>query len=159
MIEDHDDFETDHSPRQEIRHGVRHLARDVVTLLELQSQLLKVDFRNWLRKSLVPGIIVLAAAALVALASLPVLLFSLAYFLAESTELGLATSLLIAGGGGVLVAVVVALLGWLTIRRGSGAFERFRAELTQNVAWFKQVLGSPIETAEHLESAGAHRPR
>jgi hypothetical protein len=159
MMDDIDDYESNHSPRQEVRHGVRHLTRDVVTLVELQSQLLKVDLRNWLKNSLVPGVVLLAVSSLIALASLPLLLLSLAYYLARATELSLAASLLIVGGGGVLVALLTALAGWLAVRRGRGAFERFRVELEQNVAWLKQVLGSPIETAEQLEPAGAYKPR
>lgn len=159
MIDDHDEYETNHSPRQEIRLGVRHLARDIVTLLELQSQLLKVDLRNWLKGSLAPGVVILATAGLLAIASLPLLLFSLAYYVAGSTELGLAASLLIVGGGGLLIALVAMLAGWAAIRRGGVAFERFQVELSQNVAWLKQVLGSPIETAEELPSAVGPRPR
>jgi hypothetical protein len=159
MIDELDDYESNHSPRQEVRHGVRHLTRDVITLVELQSQLLKVDLRNWLKMSLVPGIALFAVGSLIALASLPLLLLSGAHYLAEAAAISLAASLLIVGGGGVLVALLIALTGWLAIRRGRGAFERFRVELEQNVAWLKQVLGSPIETAEQLEPAAAYKPR
>lgn len=159
MIDDYEDSKTNHSPRHEIRHGVRHLTHDIVTLVELQSQLLKVDLRNWLNESLVPGVLILSAAGLVAMACLPLLLFSLAYYIAGSTELGLAASLLIVGGSGLLIALIAGVAGWAAIRRGSTAFDRFQVELSQNLAWLKQVLGSPVETAEELPSAVGPRPR
>jgi hypothetical protein len=87
------------------------------------------------------------------------MLLALAHYLAGAAELSLAAALLIVGGGGALVALLMAWAGWSALRRGEGAFERFRIELEQNVAWLKQVLGSPIETAEQLEPAGAYKPR
>ena len=56
------------SPTGEIRHGVRQLARDVVTLVELQAELLEVDVRDWLRQSVMPMLIFGVVAAVMGLA-------------------------------------------------------------------------------------------
>jgi hypothetical protein len=152
---DLDDELTNHSPRGEIRHGVRHLARDVVTLVELQSELLKVDLRNWLGASAAPAVILSAIAAIFALGSFPVLLLSLAYYLVEAAAMSLPLALLAAGGAGLLLAILFGLFAWAAARRGRNAFTRFRVELASNLAWLKQVLGHPVETAENLTPPAA----
>ena len=156
---DLDDELTNHSPRGEIRHGVRHLAHDIVTLVELQSELLKVDLRNWLGASVTPALILGALAAIFALGSLPVLLLSLAYYLVEVADVSLTLALLAAGGAGLLLAILLGLVACVAARRGRNAFTRFRVELASNIAWLKRVLGHPVETAENLTPPAAPRPR
>jgi hypothetical protein len=158
-----DDYEsagyeaTNHSPPGEIRHGVRQLARDVVSLVELQSELLQVELRTWVRTCVVPAAVLVAIAAIIALASLPIMLLSLAHYLVEAADWPLAGALLAAGGGAIGLALVTVLAAWVILRRGAGAFERFRVELRQNIQWLKQVLGRPLETAEQVETTEAVR--
>lgn len=156
---DLDDELTNHSPRGEIRHGVRHLASDIVTLAELQSELLKVDLRNWLGGSVAPALILGATAAVFALGSLPVLLLSMAYYLVEATDMSLPLAMLTASGAGLILAIFLGLFAWVAARRGRNAFDRFGVELKSNLAWLKQVLGRPVETAENLTPPAAPRPR
>jgi hypothetical protein len=135
------------SPTGEIRHGVRQLARDVVTLAELQADLLQVEVRAWLHTAILPAAALALAAAIVALASLPVLLLSLAYFLTDIADLPLAGALLASGGGALLIAIVCGLLAWILFRRSPDAFSRFRVELARNIRWLKQVLSRPATVA------------
>jgi hypothetical protein len=136
------------SPSGEIRHGVRQLARDVVTLVELQAELLEVDVRDWLRKSVVPMLIFGAAAAVMGLASIPVLLLAFANWLAAATELSTAAAMLIAAASGLAVAAVCGAIAWARMKKGGRTFTRFRIELARNIRWLKHVLSRPASTAE-----------
>jgi hypothetical protein len=153
-----DEYGTNHSPGGEIRHGVSQLARDVITLMELQTELLQVDLRTWLRRSVMPAIVCGAVAVVAALASFPLLLLSLAYYLAEVAGLTLASAMLAAAGVGVGIAGIAAVIAVIAAKRGRGAFSRCRTEFARNVRWLKQVLGRPIETSEQLTPAATHRP-
>jgi hypothetical protein len=149
------------TPAGDIRHGVTQIARDAVTLAELQAQLLQVDLRNWLTATLTPTVVLAVVAATAALASLPVLLFSVAHYLVDATDLSLASSLLIAAGIGLLTAAICGFLAYRTLTRSSGAFTRFRTELARNLQWLKQVLSRPAETADRLapmHTSAARRP-
>ncbi len=149
------------SPAGDIRHGVTQIARDAVTLAELQAQLLQVDLRNWLNATFVPVVILAIVAATAALASLPVLLFSLAYYLVDAANLTLPSALLASAGVGLLAAASCGFLAWRTLTRSHGAFTRFRTELARNIGWLKQVLGRPSETADRLSptpTTAARRP-
>lgn len=151
---------TNHSPGGEIRHGVSHLARDVITLMELQSELLQVDLRNWLRTCVTPTIVGAVIAAVAALASLPLFLLSMAYYLVQLAHLTMASALLVAACVGLLIAAAGAIVAFSAAKRGRGAFARFRIEFARNIRWLKQVLGRPVETAENFTPAAANwRPR
>ena len=153
------------SPTGEIRHGVRHLTRDIVTLAELQANLLQVEARDWLTKVALPALLLGVCATIVALASLPILLLSLAYWLVEATVLSLPQALLAAGGVGLLVAIGCAAFAMQRVKRGRGAFTRFRLELSRNIHWLKQILGRPTAVADpyvsplHEPDAAPLRPR
>jgi hypothetical protein len=169
MIDDFDEFNDAQrgapSPTGEIRHGVRHLARDIVTLAELQANLLQVETRNWLKKVAIPALALAIAAAIAALASLPILLLSLAYWLVDAWAWPLPLALLAAGGVGLLGAVLCGVVAAQRLRRGNDAFARFRLELARNVRWLKQILGRPTAVADPYASdpfasdAATLRPR
>jgi hypothetical protein len=154
-MSDHDDIP---SPAGEIRHGVSQVLRDMVTLGELQTELLQVDLRNFLTAHVVPTLIFSAAAAIAALASLPILLASLAYYLVEVANLTVASAFLAAAGVGLVIAAICGSIAWQRFKSQSNAFARSRIELARNVRWLKQVLGRPAETADHLNPTAAYRP-
>jgi uncharacterized membrane protein YqjE len=136
------------SPSSEIRQGVRHLAKDIVTLVELQAELLEVDMKEFVRSSLMPLLILGTLAIVLMLASIPVLLFSIAYFLVEYAEWPQSVALLAAAGIGILLAAICAFVAWRRGKRGKSTFSRFRFELARNVRWLKQVLSNPISTVD-----------
>ena len=135
-------------PHRTMRRNLRQLASDVVTLMELQAELLQVDLREWF-KGVVWRLVLVGAAVVFALAAIPVLLFSLAYFLVEWTELSLAASLLIAGGAGFVIAATCVGTAVTLMKRDQRLLHRSASELRRNVRWLKEVLtSSPTVAAD-----------
>jgi uncharacterized membrane protein YqjE len=131
-------------PGRVLGRSVSHLGSDIITLVELQTALFQVDFRDWSR-GMVKAAIALVAALAFLLASTPVLVLSLGYFINEATDLSLSLSMLIAAGAGLLIAGVCAAVGLWMLKRDQSVFHRFKGELKQNVNWLKQVLKNPTE--------------
>jgi hypothetical protein len=146
------------SPAGDIRQGMTQVLRDMVTLGELQAELMQVDLRNFMTSRVVPTVLLGAVAIIAALASLPILLASLAYYLVEVANLTVASAFLAAAGVGLLVAAICGGTAWQRLRSRNDAFARSRIELARNVRWLKQVLGRPAETADHLNPTAAYRP-
>jgi uncharacterized membrane protein YqjE len=129
----------DARPGRHMRQSVSQLGSNVVSLVELQAELLQMDLREW-TGGIVRSVIALTIAAVLLLASMPILLFSLGYFLNSTTDLPMAACMLIAAGVGVLAAAICAGVGWWLFKRDQGLLHRFRSELRRNVRWLKQVL-------------------
>lgn len=148
------------SPSGEIRHGVRQVAHDVIMLAELQADLLRVEVRDLTTRVAIPAVVMIAGAAVVGLASVPVLLLCAAYALHEFADWSLTASLGAAGGGGAVIAAILAYLALQRIKSLGNAFGRSRAELTRNIQWLKEVLSHPAETADSIYSnSGRVHPR
>jgi hypothetical protein len=154
MIDADDDslISSDSSPSSDVRHGVRQLAGDVVTLAELQTNLLQVEMRQWFSLFAAPTLLLAVMACIIVVPSLTVLLSAMAYFLAEAAQLSMAAATLISGGLGLLIAAVCALLAWRRARRCDSAFARSRVELASNIRWLKKVLSHPAEVADDLST-------
>lgn len=147
------------SAHHDMRGGVSHLARDVVTLVELQASLLRVESREWISRCAVPALILGVVAAIALLASLPVLLMAAAYGLVAA-GMTLPWALLTAGGGGLALSAMCAALAWWRLSRSRGAFARFRLELNRNLDWIKQILGRPADVADpRIPDPAPVRPR
>jgi hypothetical protein len=117
---------------------------DLVTLGELQVQLLCIEGQEKLRSLLWPAI-TLVAGLVVAAASLPVALIALALTLTEVTTLSPAQSAGIAAGVGLLVAALFVVFGWWALNAPSGnAFERSGKEWRQNLRWIKDALQKSV---------------
>jgi len=129
-------------PGRVLRRSMGHLGSDVLTLMELQAELLQVDLRDW-AKSFVKPIVAMVLALLVLVASLPVLLLSLGYFLEDATNLSLGASMLIAAGAGLATAAICVGLGVWWLKQDKPMLSRFITELRKNVRWLKHVLTSP----------------
>jgi len=124
---------------------------DVMTLLELQLQLLKTDASSVVRSVIAPGVAVICAAVL-AFTSLPLLLFAAASAIHIYAGLPEWSALLIVAGAGFLIAAVVATVSVILIRRHVGVFDRSRDEFIRNVRWVKTVLktgGGPPKRSRH----------
>lgn len=139
--------QNEHAPSADIERGksgsVRQLGSDVLTLAELQADLLQADLREWGR-AFVRGVAALVAALVFALASVPVLLLSLGYYLAAATELSLSTSMLIAAAVSVAIAAIFGTVGAMLLKREQPMLHRFRSELRHNVRWLKEMLTQPL---------------
>jgi uncharacterized membrane protein YqjE len=132
----------DFTQERVLGHSVSRLGSDVLTLVELQAELLQVDLKDWM-SGFVKSMIALTVGLVLALASLPVLLMAFGYFLNDVTSLSLAASMLIAGVSGLVLALILAGIGYWMLKSGRGMLRRFKAELRHNVRWLKEVLSRP----------------
>lgn len=115
------------------------VAHEVVELAELHAALLKLEAERLTKKATVPAIL-LIAGSLLALCCIVVLLTSAGHAVAEFADLPLSVSLLISGGGGLLVSAVFALVAWLKWKKLQAPFSESQREFRRNVNWFKTVL-------------------
>lgn len=125
-------------PHKGLGRSLSDLKGDIVSLAELQWQLLLHDARTALRGSLVPALVAVLGIVLIGCA-IPVALMGAAHLLVQ-TGLSLAWSLLIVAGGATLLGGLAAFVGAHRARRSLGAFDRSRLELQDNMAWLKQAL-------------------
>jgi len=125
-------------PPQAVARNVSEFARNVITLAELQSELLKVDAQESLKKLIAP-VVLLVTTVVIILGCVPVLLTALALGLAEA---GLADWLafLVAAGIGLALAAMTGLVGWQRLRKLPAILGRSKQEFSCNVAWVKEAL-------------------
>lgn len=121
--------------------SVRQLGSDVITLMELQAELLQVDLREWLQSFIRP-LAALLGAAIILLATAPVALVSVGFLLAAKTELPLWGAMMTATLIGLLLAAASAGVGVWLVKRDRRVLQRFRTELRKNVQWLKETLRS-----------------
>jgi uncharacterized membrane protein YqjE len=129
------------APARSMGRSVRQLGSDVITLMELQAELLQVDLREWVQSFIRP-LVALIAAAIILMATAPVALVSLGYLLAATTELPLWGAMMTAAGVGLGFAALSAGMGAWLLKRDRRMLHRFRAELRKNVHWLKETLRS-----------------
>lgn len=127
-------------PPQAVARNVGEFAHDVVTLAELQAELLKVDAQDYVKRLRTP-VILFGAAAVVGFACIPIALTALAWGLSAA---GLATWLafLISTVIGLATAAVLATLGWRQLNNSPSMFERSKEELSRNMDWLKHAFKS-----------------
>ena len=119
--------------------SVRQLSGDVLSLMELQAELLQIDVRDWVQSFICP-LVALAMAAIVALGTIPIALISLGFYLEASAELPLWAAMLAAAGAGLGLAIIVAGLGIWLLKRDRQILHRFSTELRKNVRWLREML-------------------
>lgn len=122
-----------------VRDGVGDLLHDVVSLGELQVQLLAVDARESVEKAK-PPIGLLVGGIALALGTVPVLLLSLGEALTLWLDWERALSYLVSGLVGAAIAGVLLYLAWQQAGAVLAVFDRSRVELAENVRWIKYAL-------------------
>ena len=122
-----------------VRNGVGELLHDVVSLSELQAQLLAVDAKESVEKAKLP-IGLLDGVIALALGAMPVLLLSLGEALTLWLEWERALSYLVAGLVGAVLAGVLLYLAVQQAGAVIAVFDRSRVELGENVRWIKYAL-------------------
>lgn len=119
--------------------NIADFTNDIATLAELQAKLAAMDARESMNRARIP-LVVLGAAALLSLGSIPVVLIGLADVIASTWKIQPGTSQLIVG----LVALVLAGLGGFFGLKGSirslDSFRRSREEMVRNLSWIKTVM-------------------
>jgi len=125
------------------------LTHDIVSLVELQFELFRVDCREGLRRILIP-VAMLLFAGIVALGTVPIALMLVAEVLARAAGLSWVAAFAIAAMSGFLVALALGVTGWFCLRGVVQVFERSHEELTKNLAWIKHALkrSTPIESQQ-----------
>jgi hypothetical protein len=115
------------------------LAHDVLTLAELQGQLLVADVQECSRRVLVPGLVMLGGVAL-GLSTIPFALAALALLLIQEFGISYAAGFLIAALAGAVLSALLAGIGWFQVRKGLAVLGRSQRELVRNLRWIKKVL-------------------
>jgi hypothetical protein len=143
-MEKHTDVE---SRPANVTGNVAGVIRDVVELGELQIRLLVRDTKSVVRQSVIPVVLMVAAASML-LGAIPIALLGLAEALEANAGMSRLVSLLIAAGVGAILAIILYYLGRWQLRKSIQQLDSSRQELAQNAAWFKQVIGSGGTSAQ-----------
>jgi hypothetical protein len=116
-------------------------ANDVLTLTELQSQLLVADAREFGSRATVPSV-ALIAGLILGMACAPIALVTVALGLVHFLELSHFTALLIVVVAGLISSLLMSIIGWMQIRKRAAVLGRSRDELMRNLHWIKRVIAS-----------------
>ena len=118
------------------------LTHDIVSLIELQFELFRVDCREGRKRILIP-LALLLFAGILAVGTVPIALILLAEFLTQAAGLSRAVAFSIAVLSGFIAALAIGAVGWFYLRGVVHVFERSREELTRNMTWIKHALKRP----------------
>lgn len=124
---------------RQVTRNVSELAHDVITLAELQAQLLACDLRDGKSRAIGP-IVSMAAGLILALGTMPVLLMGIGWLLVNHAGWSEGAALLVAGGGGLVVSGGLAWFGWRRLKAALAIIARSRNELAENIRWLKGTL-------------------
>ncbi len=124
---------------QGLARDVGAFANDVLTLTELQSQLLAADVRECSRRALVPSLVLLGGLAL-GLACFPIALVTVALGLVQFLKTSHFTAFLIVLVAGAIGSVLLCVVGWTQVSQRAAVLRRSRDELVSNLHWIKRVL-------------------
>ena len=137
-------------PPQSVAHDVGEFAHDVVTLAELQTELLKVDLEDCVKRMILP-IVLFSLALVVVLGSIPIALTAFACLLVAA-GLSYGVAFLLTALLGVFCAVGLGFLGWKGVSSMSKSFDRSRSEFSRNLRWVKRMLTSKRRTQHRTSS-------
>ena len=119
--------------------GVADFTNDVLTLAELQAQLLAADVQECRQRALLPALLLLCGLA-VSLACFPVGLTALAFWLVQTYSTSYATGFLTAFIVGAVLGAVLSVLGCLQVKKKLAVLRRSQQELIRNLCWIRKVL-------------------
>jgi cytochrome bd-type quinol oxidase subunit 1 len=127
------------SASRRFARGVGDFTHDVLTLTELQAQLLAADLQECRQRVLIPTVLLLSGVA-VSLACFPIALTALAMFLIQSLQISSATGFLLAFIVGAVLGILMTVVGWYQVGRRMAVLQRSKQELVRNLRWIKKVL-------------------
>jgi hypothetical protein len=122
-----------------VRRHLGELVHDALTLAELQVELLKVDLRD-ARRGAAWALALVGMGAVLALGSIPVLLFAAAHGLIVGFDWPAPWAYLAVGGVAAMIAGLLAWWGTRQVSAAIGTFDRSRSELKETLQWFKGSL-------------------
>lgn len=129
----------EHSPAADVGSNVADFSHDLISLTELQIQLFAVDVREGTSHSVIP-VVLIVAGLILALGAVPVLLLGVAWALVHYAELSQEVALLATGLTALVIAGLMAWVGWRRMQSALSIFTRSQHELKENIYWIKQAL-------------------
>lgn len=123
--------------------GAGNFAQDVLTLAELQAQLLAIDVRECRARMTVPVLLLLGGFA-IALACFPIGLAAFALCLIQFFNTTYATGFLIAFLVGAILGTLMSIIGWRRVGNRLTVLKRSQHELARNLLWIKKVIGHSL---------------
>lgn len=120
-------------------HNVGRLSHRMLTLMELQAELLKVDARD-AQRALARPLVFLFGGAVFGLCSVPLLMIAVAHALREWAAFSWTTAFFAAAVLASAIAAGAILTGWLLLRKRLGVFNRSVREFRTNMTWLKESL-------------------
>ena len=121
-----------------LRYQLGELAHDILSLVELQVELLAEDSRDVGQRARLWAM-VFGGACLFALGSLPVAILGIAYLVAW-TGLDLGLCMLLVALALMTVSGVVGMVSWRYLKTAAEPLQRSRRELKRNLDWIKRTL-------------------
>lgn len=125
-------------PVSGVVHSVTDLAGDVLEIFELQVCLARQDAKDALRSGFVPLTAIILGISLM-VAALPVLAFAIAKFIQIRFGIPEWVSQLGVGTAMIVLALMMSLLAFRTLKRALTIFGHSTSELSKNLSWLKSV--------------------
>lgn len=122
-----------------IGENVANLAYELVTLTELQAQLVMLDLREGGSRALKPAGFLAGGFAIV-LGTMPVLILGLGGVLADQTKLSHPVGWLIVGAVTLIIGCLCMWGASIKLQKATQVLERSRVEFNENLRWIKKVL-------------------
>ncbi len=119
--------------------GAGNVVHDVLTLAELQVQLLAIDVRECRARMTVPVLLLLGGFA-IAFACFPIGLVAFALCLIQFFNTSYATGFLIAFLVGAILGTLMSIVGWRRVSKRMAVLKRSQHELARNLQWIKKVI-------------------
>jgi cytochrome bd-type quinol oxidase subunit 1 len=119
--------------------GVGNLTHDILTLADLQVQLLSADVQECSQRLLIPALLLCCGVA-VGLACFPIALTAFALFLAQQFSISAPTGFVIAFLVGGIFGALLSIVGWRQVVRQLGVLRRSQQELIRNLRWIRKVI-------------------
>ena len=132
----------DTPPDPHIMSNLGNFGADLVSLAELQLELLGVDGGEAIKHARVPAFVMFLAIGFV-IGSCPLAMLGLSWWLANITVLTVAQAALIVAFGGLILAAILFFIAWKGLRVGAAALNRSREEFRNNLQWIKHILKHP----------------
>jgi uncharacterized membrane protein YqjE len=127
------------SASRSFARGVGDFTHDVLTLTELQAQLLAADLQECRQRLLVPALLLFCGVA-VSLACFPIALAALALFLVQFLKISWAAGFLLSLTAGSVFGALLIVVGWRQVGTRIAILQRSKQELIRNLKWIKKVL-------------------
>jgi len=128
-----------------IGRGARHAWDDVCALVIARRQLAELEARIAVRQ-IRRLAVVLAVAAVIVVAALPLLSVALALYLAELLRVDFGVLLSLGGTAGLVLGLLLAFVTWRRFRREFVGLEDSLAELREDAAWIREWIERPDAT-------------